>query len=349
MKTRRIGCLLMVLMLAVSLCVPAIGAEQTAVPKEQTAAEETEAIHEASGDSESTLTTVNATKMKVTASKTVKAGLGEKVSFTAKVTKSSGKVTYQWQYSTNGKKWANTKEKGAKTKKLTLTVDEDTFRKQYRCVAKDKKGTANSNVVKVEKPFALTVSPANQKLAVGKTAKFTAKAKGTTGSVKYQWMYSTDGGKKGEKTTLSGAKKANLKPKVTNEVYGYLFRCEVTDKNGKLITDTVYVEPVNGADFSYKKSGTAWILTGYKGKDTAVTLPAGHQGMKVTSVKASAFKGNKKIKSVVIPMAITSIGASAFETCAALTTVTLSDAVTEIGKACFKNCKKLKDMKIKNE
>ena len=343
MKKRRFGCLLLALVLFAGVCVPAATADETVLTEEQTAAEGTD------GDSESAVTSVNASDMKVTASKTVKAGLGADVSFTAKVSGNSGKVTYQWQVSTNGKKWSNAEDKGAKTKKLTVTVDEDTFGKQYRCVAKDKNGKAGSNVVKVKKPFTLTVTPESRKLAVGKTAKFTAKAKGTSGGVKYQWMYSANGGKKWQKTTLTGAKKAILKPKVTNEVYGYLFRCEVTDKNGKLVTDAVYVEPVNSADFNYKKSGSSWTLTGYKGSDTKLTLPAGHKGMKVTAVKDGAFKGNRKIKSVVIPMAITRLGASAFEGCAALTSVTLSDAVSEIGKACFKSCKKLKNMNISNK
>ncbi len=331
MKRRRFSCLLLALLLIVSLCVPVSAADETV-------AEETVQTEEQT-----------ASKMKVTASKTVKAGIGRKVSFTVKITQSSGKVTYRWQVSTDGKKWSNAKDKGAKTKKLTVTVDEETFDKQYRCVASDGNGKARSNAVKVEKPFTLTVTPENQTLAVGKTAKFTAKAKGTSGTVKYQWMYSTNGGKKWKKTTVTGAKKTILRPTVSNEVYGYLFRCEVTDKNGKLVTDAVYVEPVNGADFSYKKKGSAWILTGYEGSDTAVTLPAGHQGMKVNAIGDGAFRGNRKIKRIVIPMVITSLGESAFEDCAALTTVTLSDAVSEVGKACFKNCKKLKSMKISNK
>jgi len=313
-------------------------------------AEKAEPVEAVTGDTEAEAVSVtNASKMKVTASKTVKAGLDKKVKFTVKVTGYKGKVTYQWQVSTDGKKWAAAKDSGAKTKTLTIKkVTEATYKNQYRCVAKDKKGKVISNVVKVQQPFTLTVSGSGKELAVGKSAKIVVKAKGTKGTVTYQWQYSTDGGATWKATKLTGAKKATFKPKVSNDVYGMLFRCEVTDKNGKLYSKTAYVEPVEGKKFTYKKNGKVWTLSGYKGTKTSVTLPAGHQGKKVTVIAAKAFKG-KAFKSVVIPKSIVSIGTSAFEGCSKLTTVTLSDSVTTIGKAAFKNCKKLASMKIKNK
>ncbi|MCD8021393.1 MAG: leucine-rich repeat domain-containing protein [Clostridiales bacterium] len=61
----------------------------------------------------------------------------------------------------------------------------------------------------------------------------------------------------------------------------------------------------------------------------------------VTAVSASAFKGNTKMKTVMIPSTVTSIGKSAFEGCTALTTVSGCASVITIGNRAFYGCKKL--------
>ena len=333
----------MALILIVTLCVPAATAENYAQSNGKSTSTSTVSPAKLNPAQE------NKSSLKVTVSKSVKAGIGKKVTFTVKVSGASGKVTYTWQESTNGKKWTTTKENGAKTKQLKVTVKDDTFGKQYRCVVKDKKGKVNSSTVKVNPLFTVKVSPAKAETAVGKKGKFTVTAKGTSGSVKYQWMYSENGGKTWKKTKESGAKKKVLQPKASNATYGMLFRCEVTDKKGKMVSPTVYLEPAGNKSFTFKKSGSFWVLTGYKGNADTVTLPAGHQGRKVISLAKGVFKGNNTLKKVTVPPSYTSLGASAFEGCKALKSVTLSDSITEIGKACFKSCPKLESMNIVNK
>ncbi len=58
------------------------------------------------------------------------------------------------------------------------------------------------------------------------------------------------------------------------------------------------------------------------------------------------FKGNKKIKKVVIKKGVTSISDKAFQKCGNLTKVTIGDDVKKIGENAFYNCKKLKTVKI---
>ncbi len=58
----------------------------------------------------------------------------------------------------------------------------------------------------------------------------------------------------------------------------------------------------------------------YRGKDVNVVIPEG-----VTSIKAKAFKGKKKIESVAIPSSVTAIAASAFEGCENLNSITVDD------------------------
>ena len=80
----------------------------------------------------------------------------------------------------------------------------------------------------------------------------------------------------------------------------------------------------------------------------SVTL--GQKSFKITSVKASAFKKNKKITSVKIGKNLTSIGNSAFEKCSKLKKVTIkSGKLTKIGKKAFAGCKQLKSVVIKSK
>lgn len=63
----------------------------------------------------------------------------------------------------------------------------------------------------------------------------------------------------------------------------------------------------------------------YRGKDVNVVIPEG-----VTSIKAKAFKGKKKIESVAIPSSVTAIAASAFEGCENLNSITVDDGNKKI-------------------
>lgn len=109
---------------------------------------------------------------------------------------------------------------------------------------------------------------------------------------------------------------------------------------------------------------------------TAVTVPdtVDLYGVpyKVTAVEANAFKGNKKVQSVVIsasvksidkdmfngctalkkvkmPATITMIGDNAFKNCKSLTEIAIPDAVTKIGKSAFYGCKSLKKVSINSK
>lgn len=71
---------------------------------------------------------------------------------------------------------------------------------------------------------------------------------------------------------------------------------------------------------------------------------------KVTGIAASAFKGNKKITSVVIGNNVASIGNSAFANCASLKKVTVKgNSLKTIGAKAFSGCKKLTSIVIKSK
>ncbi len=78
---------------------------------------------------------------------------------------------------------------------------------------------------------------------------------------------------------------------------------------------------------------------------STVTLKGDYKA-KVTSIKQSAFKNNKTVKSVTIGKNVKSIGKYAFMGCKNLTKVTIGKNVSSIGTKAFYNCKKLKTIKI---
>lgn len=102
----------------------------------------------------------------------------------------------------------------------------------------------------------------------------------------------------------------------------------------------------------YKITGTNEVaFSGITNKNaTTITIPAtvkiNNITYKVTSVSASAFKNNKKLKKITIPNSIITVGASAFQSCTSLTTIKMGNSVTTIGNKAFYNCKKLTSVSI---
>ncbi len=118
-------------------------------------------------------------------------------------------------------------------------------------------------------------------------------------------------------------------------------------KKGKTLTDSknkakyvVTSGNANNPTVRYEKSTNS--------KATSITIPAtvkiGKVTYKVTSIKAGAFKGNKKIKKVSIGKNVTSIGDEAFSGCTKLTTVSIGAGLKSIGAKAFYNCSSLKQL-----
>ena len=112
-------------------------------------------------------------------------------------------------------------------------------------------------------------------------------------------------------------------------------------------------EPAKGATIKYKnatykvtksaaKGGTVTLVK-RNNKKTAFTVPAtvksanGKYTFKVTAIANKAFKGDKKLKKVVIGKNVQTIGKSAFEKAGKLKAVTIkSTSLKKVGKNAFK-------------
>jgi hypothetical protein len=95
--------------------------------------------------------------------------------------------------------------------------------------------------------------------------------------------------------------------------------------------------PVTEADFAVEitKDAKGIVITRYKGKSAAVTIPASFEGMPVLEIGHNAFRELSHVTSVIIPNGVTVIGPVAFFTCKQLAHVTLPSTLRTIGAAAF--------------
>lgn len=90
-------------------------------------------------------------------------------------------------------------------------------------------------------------------------------------------------------------------------------------------------------DFNYEIVNDSVAITGYKGDETIITVPAKIDGLNVKEISDNAFKDNKNITSVTVESGVEYIGASAFENCTSLATISLPDTIIGVGEKAIYN------------
>ena len=110
------------------------------------------------------------------------------------------------------------------------------------------------------------------------------------------------------------------------------------------------VTKVKKKGVTYKLSGNVAVVTGlYKNTTNVVivdTVKANGKTYKVTSIAKNAFKGNKKIKSVIVGKNVKKINSNAFCKCKNLKKITLKNKNIIFGNSCFKNISKKAIFKV---
>lgn len=91
---------------------------------------------------------------------------------------------------------------------------------------------------------------------------------------------------------------------------------------GGFFTQKVMAE--TEGEWEYVISNDAVTITGHTGVSTVWKIPEKIDGMKVTSIAQSVFKGNVNIEELVIPKYITTVGNYAFENCTSLSKITFN-------------------------
>lgn len=141
------------------------------------------------------------------------------------------------------------------------------------------------------------------------------------------------------KTAVAGASVAqNAGPEVGTKVKDRKYFYEVTkvgSKDGKVVGELA-VTGIRKKSITQIKLAKTGVFDGVK--------------YKITSVKANAFKGNKKVIKAIISKDVTKVGKNAFANMKNLKAVTFtSKKLKTIGANAFKGDKKLKLIKIKSK
>gem|GEM_PF-925451 len=111
-----------------------------------------------------------------------------------------------------------------------------------------------------------------------------------------------------------------------------------------ILSNSDYVQKEE--DFTFTATETEATITGYKGSDTKLLLPASFGSIPVTSIGANAFQGNKSLEALMIPGGIRSIGSYAFDGCTGLKSVVFPSTLQSIGKYAFNRCSSLAEAQL---
>ena len=230
-------------------------------------------------------------------------------------------LTYQWQFSTEGKTWSNTKVTGYNT--ATLSVQALSYRNNYyyRCVIKDAQGnsvTTNGAKLTIGEAaeIRITTQPADATVKENEEALFTVKAEGT--GLSYQWQFSTNG-TNWSNTKVTGYNTDTLKVQALSYRNNYYYRCVIKDAQGNsatseagqlLIQSDIVID-----DVLYKEIDGGMEVAKYNGSSASLTIPETVNGKTVIRIGASAFEGNTTLTSINLPDTVQVIGERAFANC----------------------------------
>lgn len=105
----------------------------------------------------------------------------------------------------------------------------------------------------------------------------------------------------------------------------------------------------DGTDgLTYELIDSSYSVSGYKGIEYDVKIPAIYKGKYVTSINESAFS-NKAIESIELPQTISSIGSSAFSNCVSLQKIIFNNCnvlVNKFENNLFSNCTSLETILV---
>ena len=205
----------------------------------------------AEGITETKLPEIRVTPAQITAD------TGTVICFAAEADAAGKDLSYQWQYSTDGKTWKDIAGESAVTPVLKLTVKASNYLRCYRCVVTGESGTAASETVRVLAPYSVEVIARGDSRAEGDTVTLTAETEGTEGKVSYQWQVSEDGGK-----TWGDLPEAQNR-KLTVAVRGEKrYRCAVTAENGFVISAGKKITEPTGTSIKTRGINKADLLNG---------------------------------------------------------------------------------------
>ena len=169
--------------------------------------------------------------------KNTTAKIGTKVTFSVKTDIDTGWPSYQWQISTdNGKTWTDYTGTGAKTAKISVTIQENLIGNMYRCVVTDGicGETTTSKTAQIRTPVAIAKQPVDA--FVNLNEQYTATVEATGKGLTYTWYYKNASATSFSKSSLTtntytGTMKES---NASRQLY-----CVITDAFGNTVTTDI--------------------------------------------------------------------------------------------------------------
>ena len=128
----------------------------------------------------------------------------------------------------------------------------------------------------------------------------------------------------------------------SNQPGGVIFTCVCGDSYTQEIDPIVSL----GLEFAPWGEGKCIVMGIGTCEDTALYIPAYHEGAKVIGIRNAAFSSCTNLVSVSIPNTVESIGKNAFAGCVNLTKVSIADGVSIIEESAFVRCTALTEITI---
>ncbi len=99
------------------------------------------------------------------------------------------------------------------------------------------------------------------------------------------------------------------------------------------------VPPAEEQSYDYRENADGSLtITGYRGSESSLEIPAVLEGRPVTGIGEGCFAGALCLQRVRVPEGVEQIGAYAFECCSALRKIYLPDSLRGIGDGAFSGC-----------
>ena len=186
----------------------------------------------------------------------VSATAGDKVQLNVSVTGGTGKQSFKWRRSMDGKNWEDVKDgtqySGSDTQTLTVEANEETTGFLYKCWVSDSNGKyaeSRESQFAISRPeLTVTKQPQDVSAQADEWVSFTVQVSGGKDPYTYRWESRDDQSnfsalplnnpnyvKNADTTTL------NLRASANDWNYGFEYRCKITDALG----NSVYSEPAS--------------------------------------------------------------------------------------------------------
>ncbi len=163
---------------------------------------------------------------------------GETATFSVEATGEN--LTYQWFFSNNGgESWTKSGAASAKTASYSFVASKSQNGRVFKCQVTGTGGTIETELayLNILAPASIISQPEDQYVEVGETATFSVEATGE--NLAYQWFFSNNGGESWTKSGAASAKTANYSFVTVKSQNGRLFKCQITNSLGEILTSEI--------------------------------------------------------------------------------------------------------------